>query len=253
MRYSVRTESLHVRLNGRAVLKGVDLDVPEGSVTAILGPSGVGKSTLLRAINRLLDLVPEARVEGRVEVLGLDAYSVDPYWLRKRVGMVFQIPNPFPHLSIYDNVAIAARVCGTARSKRELRNVVEWALRRAMLWDEVKDRLKDPPAKLSGGQQQRLCLARALAMKPKVLLLDEPTANIDVNNAVMIENALRELVREEGITVILVTHMPQQAVRVGDYIAVMYDGKVVEYGRAREVASSPQHPFTRKLFNGLLS
>lgn len=253
MRYSVRTESLRVRLNGRVVLKGVDLVAPEGSVTVILGPSGVGKSTLLRAINRLLDIVPEARVEGRVEVLGLDAYSVDPYWLRKRVGMVFQIPNPFPHLSIYDNVAIAARVCGTARNKRELRNVVEWALRKAMLWDEVKDRLKDPPTKLSGGQQQRLCLARALAMKPKVLLLDEPTANIDVNNAVMIENALRDLVREEGITVVLVTHMPQQAVRVGDYIAVMYDGKVVEYGRAKEVASRPQHPFTRKLFNGLLS
>jgi len=249
----VRVESLRVRLNGREVLKGVDLGVPEGTVTVVLGPSGVGKSTLLRAINRLLDLVPEARVEGRVEVLGLDAYAVDPYWLRKRVGMVFQTPNPLPHLSIYGNVAIAAKVCGAAKSRRELDEVVEWALRKAMLWEEVKDRLKDPPTKLSGGQQQRLCLARALAMKPKVLLLDEPTANIDVSNAAMIEDALKRLVLEEGITVVLVTHMPQQALRVGDYVAVMYDGKVVEYGRVREVALNPQHPFARELFSGALS
>lgn len=253
MKCSVRIESLWVRLNGRKVLKGVDLDVPEGTITVVLGPSGVGKSTLLRAINRLLDLVPEAKIEGRVEVLGLDAYAVDPYWLRKKVGMVFQIPNPFPHLSIYDNVAIAAKVCGVARSRRELDKVVEWALKKAMLWEEVKDRLKDPPTKLSGGQQQRLCLARALAMKPKVLLLDEPTANIDVSNAIMIEDALKGLVREESITVILVTHMPQQAIRVGDYVAVMYDGRVVEHGRVSEVASNPQHSFTRKLFSGALS
>jgi len=253
VRYSVRVESLRVKLDGREILKGVDFSAPEGTVTVVLGPSGVGKSTLLRAINRLLDLVPGARVEGRVEVLGLDAYAVDPYWLRKRVGMVFQVPNPFPHLSIYDNVAIAAKVCGVARSRRELDKVVEWALRKAMLWEEVKDRLKDPPTRLSGGQQQRLCLARALAMKPKVLLLDEPTANIDVSNAVMIEDALKRLVREEGITVILVTHMPQQALRVGDYVAVMYDGRVVEYGRVGEVASNPKHSFTRKLFSGALS
>jgi len=253
MKYSVKVESLRVKLNGREILKGVNLSVPESTVTVVLGPSGVGKSTLLRAINRLLDLVSGAKVEGRVEVLGLDAYAVDPYWLRKRVGMVFQVPNPFPHLSIYDNVAIAAKVCGVAKRKQELDKVVEWALRKAMLWEEVKDRLKDPPTKLSGGQQQRLCLARALAMKPKVLLLDEPTANIDVSNAVMIENALKHLVREEGITVVLVTHMPQQALRVGDYVAVMYDGSVVEYGRAGEIASSPKHSFTKKLFSGALS
>ncbi len=249
MRCSVRVESLRVRLNGRLVLKGVNLNVPESSVTVVLGPSGVGKSTLLKVINRLIDLIPEARVEGRVEVLGLDAYAVDPYWLRKRVGMVFQIPNPFPHLSIYGNVALAAKVCGVAKNRQELDRVVEWALRKAMLWDEVKDRLNEPPTKLSGGQQQRLCLARALAMKPKVLLLDEPTANIDVGNASMIEEALVNLVKEEGLTVILVTHMPQQALRVGDYVAVMYDGKIVEYGRPEEVATNPRHAFTRKLFS----
>jgi len=251
--HAVRVENLRVTLNGKPVLKGVNLSVPEGSVTVVLGPSGVGKSTLLRTINRLIDLIPGARVEGRVEVLGMDAYATDPYELRRRVGMVFQTPNPFPHLSIYGNVALAAKVSGAAKSKRELSRIVEWALRKAMLWDEVKGRLNDPPTRLSGGQQQRLCLARALAMRPKVLLLDEPTANIDVSNTKLIEDALRGLVRELGMTVILVTHMPDQALRVGDYVAVMYDGKVVEFGRSDEVSSNPKHPFTRNVFAGKLA
>jgi len=251
VRHAVLIEDLRVRLNGKEVLKGVNLRVPEGAVTVILGPSGVGKSTLLRTINRLLELNPDASVEGRVEVLGVNAYATDPYKLRRRVGMVFQIPNPLPHLSIYWNVALAAKVCSVAKRKDELNRVVEWALRKAMLWEEVKDRLRDPPTKLSGGQQQRLCLARALAMKPKLLLLDEPTANIDVENTELIERALRDLVREDGTTVLLVTHMPDQALRVGDYVAVMYDGRVVEFGRVGEVAREPTHPFTRKLFSRL--
>ncbi len=248
----VVVEGLSVWYGRRRVLKGVSFRVPPRSVLAVMGPSGSGKSTLLRAINRLLDYVPEARVEGRVVVFGVDVYRENPYRVRRLVGMVFQTPNPFPHMSIYDNVAVGPRLHGLARSREELDRIVEWALRTAMLWDEVKDRLHEPPTRLSGGQQQRLALARAIAVRPRLLLLDEPTANVDPANARKIEEAIRRLAREEGMTVIMVTHAPGQALRVSDYIAFIYDGELVEFGRTREVASSPSHELTAMFLRGEL-
>jgi len=249
-RYAIEVEDLHVYIGNKHILKGVNLRVPQSAITVILGPSGSGKSTLLRTINRLIELNPEARVRGRVRVMGIDVYSADPYEVRRMIGMVFQVPNPFPHMSIFDNVAIAAKINGVARRREELEKVVRWALEKAMLWDEVRDRLRDPPTKLSGGQQQRLCLARAIAMKPRILLLDEPTANIDVYNTVKIENALKSLVNELGMTVVLVTHMPQQALRIGDYVAVMYDGRIVEFGPVDQVSLNPRSEITKRLLRG---
>lgn len=248
-RIAIETRNLRVWIHDRQILRDVNIKIPKGRISSVMGPSGSGKSTLLRAINRLLDYVDGAKVEGSVYVDGVNVYDSDPYEVRRYIGMVFQEPNPFPHLSIYDNVALPAKVNGIARNKRELDEIVKWALEKAMLWDEVKDRLKDPPWKLSGGQKQRLCLARALAMKPKVLLLDEPTANIDPVNTLKIEEALRSL-REEGMTIVLVTHMPHQAVRVSDHMIVMYNGEVVEEGPTEEVAINPRHEITFKILRG---
>ena len=250
--YALEVRDLRVELSGKVIIKRVSFRCPEGTITAVMGPSGTGKSTMLRAINRLLDLNPEARVEGDVLLYGRSIYDMEPYEVRRKIAMVFQDPNPFPHMSIYDNVAIGPRLHGLARNKKELDSIVRWALERAMLWEEVKDRLGDPPSKLSGGQRQRLSLARALALKPKILLLDEPTANIDPVNAVKIEEAIRSLVREEGLTVLFVTHMPAQAVRVSEYLVFLYGGEVVEQGPAREVALNPRNPLTERFFKGEL-
>ncbi len=249
-KYGVLIEGLSVWYGNRKILQDINLKVPPYSVLAVMGPSGSGKSTLLRAINRLLDYIPEARVEGRVVVYGVDVYNENPYRVRRLMGMVFQTPNPFPHMSIYDNVAIGPRLHGLVRSKEELDKLVEWALREAMLWEEVKDRLDEPPTKLSGGQQQRLALARALALKPRLLLLDEPTANIDPQNARKLEESIRRIASEEGITVIMVTHTPQQALRVSDYVAFIYNGRLVEFGRTRDVALNPAHELTAMYFRG---
>ncbi|MDM7275931.1 MAG: phosphate ABC transporter ATP-binding protein [Thermoprotei archaeon] len=248
-RPAVEIVNLNVKIGGKSILKNVNLKVPEGTITSIMGPSGSGKTTLLRVINRLIDLIDDVEVSGVVRVFGNNVLEMDPYDVRKTMGMVFQMPNPFPHLSIYDNVSIGAKVNGVARSKRELDEIVRWALIKAMLWDEVKDRLKDPPWRLSGGQQQRLCLARALALKPRLLLLDEPTANIDPVNTIKMEDSLRSL-REEGMTIVMVTHMPHQAVRLSDYIIMLYDGSVVEEGPTGEIAINPRHEVTRRFLRG---
>ena len=250
MMYAVEMNNVNVYIEGRHILKDVSLKVPYNIVFVIMGPSGSGKTTLLRVINRLIDLVDGARVEGEVKVLGYNALRADPYELRRNIGMVFQVPNPFPHLTIYENVAIAARINGVAKTKSELHSIVKWALEKAMLWDEVKDRLNDYPHKLSGGQRQRLCLARALAMKPKLLLLDEPTANIDPINARKLEEAIVSL--KDEVTILMVTHNPHQAARVADYVAVMYDGRIVELGPADHVFLRPSTEIAQKLLRGEL-
>jgi phosphate transport system ATP-binding protein len=247
---AIEVKGLRVRISGKDILKGVDLRVPEATITAIMGPSGSGKTTFLKVLNRLIELVDDVEVSGEVRVYGSNIFDMDVYKVRRLFGMVFQTPNPFPHLSIYDNVAIGAKVNNVARSRKELDEIVRWALEKTMLWDEVKNRLHDPPWRLSGGQQQRLCLARALAMKPRILLLDEPTANIDPVNTAQLEDALRALRRDENITVAIVTHMPHQAIRVSDYIVMFYDGRVVEEGPTGEIAISPREDITRRFLRG---
>ena len=248
--YAVKLENVNLYIGSHHILKNVSLKVPYNSVFVIMGPSGSGKTSILRIINRLIDLVDDARVEGVVRVLGFDALKTDQYELRRYIGMVFQVPNPFPHLTIYDNVAIAARINGVARTRSELDEVVKWALEKAMLWDEVKNRLHDYPHKLSGGQRQRLCLARALAMKPKLLLLDEPTTNIDPINARRLEEAITSL--KDEVTIVMVTHNPHQAARVADYIAVIYDGRIVEHGPAKHLFLHPSTEITERLLRGEL-
>lgn len=234
---AVKVRNLSVWYGSQKALDSVSLTVPEGSVYAVLGPSGCGKSTLLRAINKLVLLREGARVEGRVEVFGVDVYGdsrADE--ALARVGMVFQTPNPFPHLSIYDNVAIGPRLRGAAKG-RELDELVRYALEKAGLWEEVKGRLRKPASELSGGQQQRLCIARALALKPKLLLMDEPTANLDPLNAAKIEELVRELSRE--VTVIIVTHDAEQARRLATRGAILFMGRVVAEGPLSRVLSMP--------------
>ncbi len=248
--YALQIEGLNVWIRGKHIIKDVGLEVPKRRILAVMGPSGSGKSTLLRAINRLIDLIPESKVEGRILVYGTDAYSEDPYRVRRLMGMVFQTPNPFPNMSIYENVAIGPKLNRLVKNRDELNELVRWALEKAMLWDEVKDRLDDLPHRLSGGQQQRLCLARALALKPKLLLLDEPTGNVDPVNAVKIEEALRSLLRDLEITIVLVTHTPHQAVRISDYIAFIYMGELVEYGLTDTIALNPRHELTVKFLRG---
>ncbi|MEM4686703.1 MAG: phosphate ABC transporter ATP-binding protein, partial [Zestosphaera sp.] len=235
--YAVEIKNLKVSIKGVEILRSIDMKIRKNTISVIMGPSGSGKSTLLRTLNRLTDFMDGIRVEGSVFVLGRDIFTVDPYELRRKVVLVSQEPNPFPHMTIYDNVALPARLNGIARSKQELNEIVKWALEKVMLWDEVKNRLRDYPHTLSGGQRQRLCLARALAAKPEILLLDEPTANIDPSNTFKIEESLREL--KEDLTIVMVTHMPHQAARVADHVALLYGGVIVEEGPAKEVFMNP--------------
>ncbi|MCS7109079.1 MAG: phosphate ABC transporter ATP-binding protein [Sulfolobales archaeon] len=246
--HAVELRNVSIFIGKTPIIKDVNIEIPTNTVYVIMGPSGSGKTTILRLISRLIDLVPEVTVSGTAKVLGMDVLKVNPYVLRRHVGMVFQTPNPFPHMSIYDNVAIAAKINGVAANKEELDEVVKSALTKAMLWDEVKDRLKDYPHTLSGGQKQRLCLARALAMKPKLLLLDEPTASIDPVNARKIEEVIKTL--KDEITVIMVTHSPHQAARVGEYVALIYNGGVIEQGSVRDMFLNPRTEFASRFLRG---
>lgn len=248
MRNAIEIEKLNLYINERHILKNISLNIPYNTIHVIMGPSGSGKTTLLRVINRLIDLIPNARIEGKVFVMNKNVFQIDPYVLRRDIGMVFQIPNPFPHMSIYWNVAMAAKLNGVAKNGKELNEIVRWALEKAMLWDEVKDRLNRYPSELSGGQRQRLCLARAIAMKPKILLLDEPTANIDPVNARKLEEAIVSLKNE--ITIAMVTHSPHQAARVADSVTLIYDGTIVEQGSASRVFLHPSNEFTAKFLRG---
>lgn len=247
MEAAVRIEGLNVWYESFQALSNVSLSVPVGSVYAILGPSGCGKSTLLRTINKLILLRKGVRVEGKIEVLGVDIYgSPNSDGVLAKVGMVFQTPNPFPHLSVYDNVAIGPKLRGTARG-RELDELVKLALEKAGLWEEVKDRLRKPASDLSGGQQQRLCIARALAMKPEILLMDEPTANLDPLNAAKIEELVRELSRD--MTIIIVTHDAEQAKRLASHGALLFMGKVISNGPLSLILSRSYNDILQTLVN----
>nr|PZN72076.1 MAG: phosphate ABC transporter ATP-binding protein [Bacillota bacterium] len=232
--------NLRVYYGGREALKGVSLDVPDRCVTALIGPSGCGKSTFLRALNRLHDLRHGVRVEGRILLDGRPIDRIAPEELRRRIGMVFQRPNPFP-MSIFANVAFGPALAGVRG--RELERIVRQALQRAALWDEVRDRLHEHAGRLSGGQQQRLCLARALALEPEVLLLDEPCSALDPAATEAIERLIAELKR--SMAIVLVTHSLEQARRVADRVAFFQDGRLVEEGPAVEVLERPRQPETR--------
>ena len=228
-------------------LKNINLNITEGDITAFIGPSGCGKSTLLKSLNRMKDLVEGCRITGKVLLDGEDIYgSMDLNHLRKRVGMVFQKPNPFP-MSIYDNVAYGPRTHGI-RSKVKLDEIVEKALRDAAIWDEVKDRLKKNALGMSGGQQQRLCIARALAVQPEVLLMDEPTSALDPISTSRIEELAVELKKE--YTIIMVTHNMQQAARISDKTAFFLLGEVVEYGDTEQIFSMPKDKRTEDYITG---
>jgi phosphate transport system ATP-binding protein len=224
----------------------ISMDIEEKRVTAIIGPSGCGKSTLLRTLNRLQELLPKTRVEGQVLLDGKDIFQEDPVEVRRRVGMVFQKPNPFP-MSIYDNVAYGLRVNGI-RSRAEIEERVERALRDSALWDEVKDILRRNALELSGGQQQRLCIARALAVGPEVLLFDEPTSALDPIATSKIEELIRELAKQ--VTIVIVTHNMQQAARVSHKTAFMFLGKLIEFGDTPELFTVPKNRLTEEYITG---
>ena len=229
-------------------LKNVNIDIPEHSITALIGPSGCGKSTFLKTLNRMNDLVTGVKIEGLVSYNGQDIFapSVDVNDLRKEIGMVFQKPNPFP-MSIYDNIAYGPRTHGI-KSKVQLDEIVEEALQSAAIWDEVKDRLKKSALGLSGGQQQRLCIARALAVKPKVLLMDEPTSALDPISTSKIEDLTQQL--KKDYTIIMVTHNMQQAVRISDNTAFFLLGELVEYGETEKMFSMPRDKRTEDYITG---
>ena len=229
-------------------LKHVNIEIPEKSITALIGPSGCGKSTFLKTLNRMNDLIPGVKITGDIRYEGTDIFSkeVDVNNLRKEIGMVFQKPNPFP-MSIYDNIAYGPRTHGIT-NKVELDEIVERALRDAAIWDEVKDRLKKNALGMSGGQQQRLCIARALAVQPKILLMDEPTSALDPISTSRIEELVMEL--KEKYTIVMVTHNMQQAVRVSDHTAFFLLGELVEFGRTDDIFSQPQDQRTEDYITG---
>lgn len=229
-------------------LKGVSMDIPEKSITALIGPSGCGKSTFLKTLDRMNDLIPGVRIEGEIKYNGQDIFapSVDVNELRREIGMVFQKPNPFP-MSIYDNIAYGPRTHGV-RKKDELDEIVEQSLRGAAIWDEVKDRLKKSALGLSGGQQQRLCIARALAVQPEVLLMDEPTSALDPISTSKIEDLAMDL--KKDYTIVMVTHNMQQAVRVSDNTAFFLLGEVIEYNDTEKLFSIPADKRTEDYITG---
>jgi phosphate transport system ATP-binding protein len=244
----MRVEELSVAYDGKAAVRDVSLPIRQGEVLALIGPSGCGKTTLLRTLNRLTELTRGASFDGRVTLDGADIARLEPTALRRRVTMVFQQPNPFP-MSVFDNVAYVLREQAKRKPRRPaLRPLVEEALARAGLLEEVKDNLDHPALRLSGGQQQRLCIARALAANPEVLLLDEPCSALDPQSTKVIEDLIVKL-REE-VAVVIVTHNLQQAYRIADYVGFMYLGELVEYGPAERVFSAPRETRTTEYVSG---
>ncbi len=247
--YKVVTRDLNAWFAKNHALKNISINIKTSHVTAIIGPSGCGKSTLIRCLNRMHELVPSARLSGEVLLDGQNIYarSIDPSTVRRRVGMVFQKPNPFPNMSIYDNVAAGLKLTGM-RNRKKLDEAVTRSLEQASLWDEVKDDLKKSGVSLSGGQQQRLCIARALAVEPEVLLMDEPCSALDPIATAKIEQLMVSL--KQHYTLVIVTHNMQQAARVADYTAFLYLGQLVEYKETTELFERPEQELTERYITG---
>ena len=245
----ITTRDVNVRYGDAHAIRNVDVDIADRAVTALIGPSGCGKSTFLRCLNRMNDTIDICRVTGDIRLDGEDVYAkgIDPVQLRARVGMVFQKPNPFPK-SVYDNVAYGPRIHGLAANRTELDRIVEQSLRKAAIWDEVKDRLGEPGNGLSGGQQQRLCIARAVATAPEVLLMDEPCSALDPIATAQIEELIDEL--RETYSVVIVTHSMQQAARVSQKTAFFHLGEVLEYGETSKIFTNPDHEKTQQYITG---
>jgi phosphate transport system ATP-binding protein len=244
----LKIENFSAFFGENQVLKEINLSIPQNRITAIMGPSGCGKTTLIRCINRMHELIPDARVSGKIFLDHEDIYATDPIIVRRQIGMVFQKPNPFPTMSIYDNVIAGYNLNGVKLTKEEKEKIVEESLKRAALWDEVKGSLHRRGTFLSGGQQQRLCIARALAMGPEIVLLDEPTSALDPKSASHIEELIVQL--KETVTIILVTHNTGQAARVSDYTAFLYLGELIEFGPSGKMFTAPRDKRTEEYLTG---
>jgi len=244
----LRIENFSAVFGQNQVLKGINLSIPRNRITAVMGPSGCGKTTLIRCVNRMHELIPDAKVSGKMFLDKEDIYATDPIIVRRQVGMVFQKPNPFPMMSIYNNVIAGYNLNGIRLAQNESERVVEESLRKAALWDEVKGALHRRGTFLSGGQQQRLCIARALAMRPDVLLLDEPTSALDPKATSHIEELLVQL--KDTVTIILVTHNMAQAARVSDYTAFLYLGELIEFGPSGRMFTAPKEKMTEEYLTG---
>lgn len=247
MSTKISIKSLNGWFGEKQVLKDIDMDIEENSITAIIGPSGCGKTTLIRCINRMHEVTPGARVEGSVLLNGLDVYKEDPVKVRERIGMVFQRPNPFPTMSVLENAVAGLKLKGV-RNKKLLAEKAEEVLKAVGLWDEVKNELNKPGTSLSGGQQQRLCIARALAVEPEVLLMDEPASALDPVSTMRLEDLIYEL--KKRYTIVIVTHNMQQAARVSDYTAFLYMGELIEYGDTKELFERPKNDLTERYISG---
>lgn len=245
--YEVETKNLSVSFNGRPAITDINLSVRKQTATAIIGPSGCGKSTFLRALNFMHDMIPKSKVTGEIIINKHSISEYDTVDLRKKVGMVFQKPNPFPKMSIYENVVSGLKMNGN-KDKKNLNEVAENCLKHAGLWEEVKDRLKEPAVSLSGGQQQRLCIARTIAVSPEIILMDEPTSALDPISTQKIEELIFNLKKE--FTILVVTHNMQQAARVSDHTAFFYMGKLVEYSRTRRMFTNPKEKLTEEYITG---